>query len=374
MNRGQLLVRMLLKATWVRKDRSLTALLSITVVATMTTVALSVYADVGTKLNREFRRFGANVIVTAREGALDSRQLSAIRTTIGNRGEVLPVAYAIAEGPSGAPVVVGGADLQALRELNSWWSLTPPIAQHPSQADSSLSEALLGARAAEILSPQGQNFGIRFGDKNLQLHPASVLRSGSEDDSRIYIGREQFTALTGIAPNIAQVRIEGSPAEIENQIQKLSAALPQAEIKPVLQITATQAAILQRTRSVVLTASAVVVVLIILCMVATLTGSVLERRKDFAVMKALGASNTSVNLLFAGEAMLISIVGALFGFVAGSAIAWWIGSANFGSGIPPRPELLFPVVFGSIILALIASSAPLKVLREIQPAGILRGE
>jgi putative ABC transport system permease protein len=119
---------------------------------------------------------------------------------------------------------------------------------------------------------------------------------------------------------------------------------------------------------------AVVVVLIILCMVATLTGSVLERRKDFAVMKALGASNTSVNMLFAGEALLISIVGALFGFVAGSAIAWWIGSANFGSGIPPRPGLLFPVAFGSIILALIASSAPLKVLREIQPAGILRGE
>ena len=71
MNRTQLLLLMLFKAAWVRKDRSFTALLSITVVATMATVALSVYSDVGTKLNREFRRFGANVIVTARQGALD---------------------------------------------------------------------------------------------------------------------------------------------------------------------------------------------------------------------------------------------------------------------------------------------------------------
>ena len=142
----------------------------------------------------------------------------------------------------------------------------------------------------------------------------------------------------------------------------------------MLQITVAQAAILEKTRSVVLTASAVVVVLIVLCMVATFTGSVLERRKDFAVMKALGASNGSVNLLFAGEAMLISMVGAILGFIAGSAVAWWIGAANFGNGIPPRPELLLPVALGSIILALIASSAPLKVLREIQPAGILRGE
>jgi putative ABC transport system permease protein len=374
MSRAQLLFLLLLKAAWVRKDRSLTALLSITVVATMATVALSVYSDVGTKLNREFRNFGANVIVTAPQGALEAGQLAAIKTTIGSRGEVVPVAYAIAEGPSGSPVVIGGADLQPLRELNSWWSLTPPTAQANPQSGNPTSQAFVGARAAEILSPKGQDFEIRFGNKSLQIHPGSIFHSGSEDDSRIYLDREQFSALTGIAPNIAQLRIEGSPSEIEEQIQKLSAALPQAEIKPVLQITAAQAAVLGRTRSVVLAASVVVVVLIILCMVATLTGSVLERRKDFAVMKALGASNSSVNMLFAGEATLISIIGALLGFVAGSVVAWWIGAANFGAGIRPRPELLLPVVFGSIILALVAATVPLKVLRQIQPAGILRGE
>jgi putative ABC transport system permease protein len=374
MSRAQLLFLLLLKAAWVRKDRSLTALLSITVVATMATVALSVYSDVGTKLNREFRNFGANVIVTARQGALEASQLAAIKTTLGSRGEVVPVAYAIAEGPSGSPVVIGGADLQPLRELNSWWSLTPPTAQANPQSGNPTSQAFVGARAAEILSPKGQDFEIRFGNKSLQIHPGSIFHSGSEDDSRIYLDREQFSALTGIAPNIAQLRIEGSPSEIEEQIQKLSAALPQAEIKPVLQITAAQAAVLGRTRSVVLAASVVVVVLIILCMVATLTGSVLERRKDFAVMKALGASNSSVNMLFAGEATLISIIGALLGFVAGSVVAWWIGAANFGAGIRPRPELLLPVVFGSIILALVAATVPLKVLRQIQPAGILRGE
>ncbi|HEV2989043.1 MAG TPA: FtsX-like permease family protein [Candidatus Angelobacter sp.] len=373
MNRSQLLLRMLVKAAWVRKDRSFTALLSITVVATITTVALSIYSEVGAKLNREFRKFGANVIVTAPAGALDDHQLSVIKNTMGSRGEVAPVAYAIAEGPSGAPLVIGGADLQSLRELNSWWSLTPEVG-YVGQSESKPSEALLGARAAEVLSPHGQSFEIRFGKKSIAIHPAFVFHAGSDDDSRLYIDRTQFAALTGISANIAQIRIEGSPSEINNYIEKLRAALPQLEIKPVLQITTAQAATLEKTRSVVLAALAVVVVLIILCMVATLTGSVLERRKDFAVMKALGASNTSVNMLFAGEAMLISIVGALFGFVAGSAIAWWIGSANFGSGIPPRPGLLFPVAFGSIILALIASSAPLKVLRKIQPAGILRGE
>jgi ABC-type lipoprotein release transport system permease subunit len=36
--------------------------------------------------------------------------------------------------------------------------------------------------------------------------------------------------------------------------------------------------------------------------------------------------------------------------------------------------LLLPVLLGSVLLALIASTAPLKLLQQIQPAAILRGE
>src|SRR5205807_1944422 len=177
MSRAQLIFLLLVKAAWVRKDRSLTALLSITVVATMATVALSVYANVGTQLNREFRSFGANVIVTSPQGSLESGQLATIKNTLGSRDELVPIAYAIAQGPSGAPVVVGGTDLELFHAMNSWWSITP--ANYPQ------SQALLGARAAEILSPKGRDFQIAFGNKSLQIHPGAVFHSGSEDDSRI---------------------------------------------------------------------------------------------------------------------------------------------------------------------------------------------
>jgi putative ABC transport system permease protein len=109
-------------------------------------------------------------------------------------------------------------------------------------------------------------------------------------------------------------------------------------------------------------------------MVATFTSSVLERRKDFAVMKALGASNRTVNFLFASEAALLALIGSIAGYVLGSGIAFWIGKVNFETAILPQPLLLFPVLLGSVVLALIASTAPLKLLQQIQPAGILRGE
>ena len=105
MSRGQLLLRLLLKAAWVRKDRALTALVSVAVVATIATAALTIYYDLENKLSREFRDFGANVVVTARSGELDASEVAAIASTVGANGAVVPVGYAIVNGPSDRKVV-----------------------------------------------------------------------------------------------------------------------------------------------------------------------------------------------------------------------------------------------------------------------------
>jgi putative ABC transport system permease protein len=356
----------MLKAAWVKKDRGFTALLSVAVVATMATVALTIYSGLEGEFSREFRGFGANVIVTAPERALTAEDLALIRTTVGSKTEVVPVGYVIAHASTGSPVVVGGTDLPAFQELNSWWSL--------SQRSGAVGQSLIGFRAANALSIDRAPLELTYKGKTIQVQVAQIFHSGSEDDSRLYINLLQFNSLTGMQPQTAQLRISGTPAEISRQVAKLRAALPQLEVKPVRQITAAQTVVLNKTRSIVLAASVIVVVLIVICMVATLTGTVLERRKDFAVMKALGASNRAVNCLFAGEAMLTSLLGAILGFIVGSGVALWIGAANFGAVILPRVEVLPPVVLGSILLALLASTAPLRILRRIQPAGILRGE
>ncbi len=364
MNRTQLLLRLLFKAAWVRKDRAFTALVSVAVVATIATAALTIYSDLENKLSREFRGFGANVIVAKNSGALAGSELATIRKIVGNTGEIVPVGYAIAtETTSNARIVIGGADVAQLRRLNSSWSFSK----------TGHGNALVGARVDEAIT-HGADLKLSFGKTSAVIKPAGFFNSGSEDDSRVYIPLEDFVPLTGIQPNTALVRVEGRPQEIQAAISRLSAALPGIEVKPVRQITQAQTAVVGKTRSVVLASSAVVVVLIMLCMVATFTGSVLERRKDFAVMKALGASNRTVNFLFASESALLALAGSVAGYILGCGIAFWIGKANFDSAILPQPLLLFPVLLGSVVLALIASTAPLRLLEQIQPAGILRGE
>lgn len=368
-----LFLRLMLKAAWVRKDRSLTALLSITVVATMATVALTVYSDLEGKFSREFRRFGANAIAIARHGTFSQDDPATMKTILGEKSEVVPLRYAVVTAGPNTRIVAGGTDLHAFHQLNPSWAFNVENKKHNDQIDSG---PWLGARVERTINSDLSTYELHYGSKSMTItiFPALYFKSGSEDDSRIYLSLDQFEQLTGLQPDNAQIRIDGPPAEIERQIARLSAALPNVEVKPVRQVTEAQTAVLSRTRGIVLAASAVVVVLIVLCMVATLTGAVLERRKDFAVMKAVGASNRAVNLLFAGEATLTSLAGAMIGFIAGSAIALWIGKANFDAAIVPRLQLLFPVIVGSIALALLAATAPLRILRRIQPAGILRGE
>jgi putative ABC transport system permease protein len=122
MNRGQLFFRLLLRAAWVRKDRALTALVSVAVVATIATAALTIYSELEGNLSREFRSFGANVVVSS-SAALDAAKMQAISKLAGEHSQVVPVAYAVALGRENTPVVIGGTDVKAFRELHSSWSM-----------------------------------------------------------------------------------------------------------------------------------------------------------------------------------------------------------------------------------------------------------
>lgn len=365
MTRSQLLLRLLFKAAWVRKDRALTALVSVAVVATIATAALTIYSDLEGKLSREFRGFGANIVMKPQGGAFTQEQLGRIQEQLKGKTRGVPLAYVIATAPGNTRVVVGGTNLDGFQELNSSWSI---------KKSATNGAALVGSKVAERMASLGSSFDLSLGNKHIQVSPHAVFTSGSEDDSRIYLDQQDFQKLSSMAPQTWLFQIEGSSRDIQNTVARLQTAVPDADVQPVRQITQAQTAVVGKTRSVVLASSAVVVVLIMLCMAATFTSSVLERRRDFAVMKALGASNRTVNFLFASESALLALVGSVAGFALGSGIAFWIGKVNFDAAILPQPVLLFPVLVGSVILALIASTAPLRLLQQIQPAGILRGD
>src|SRR5258707_11795199 len=111
-HRPSMFLRMLVRGVQVRRGRALTALLAVVVAAAVSTAMLNLYVDVGAKLRREFRSYGANVVVAAKDGeALPPDALAVVQKTIAGRGLAVPFAYAVAHTATGRPVVVAGGGL-----------------------------------------------------------------------------------------------------------------------------------------------------------------------------------------------------------------------------------------------------------------------
>jgi putative ABC transport system permease protein len=356
--------RLLARALRVRRGRALTAFFAVVVASAVATATLDLYTDVEAKLHKEFRSYGANVVVTL--GSLPPDALARVDAILGSQGVAAPFAFVVARTQDGLPVVVAGADWERVRKLDKWWS----VSSWPQKPG----EALLGARAAQALAPKDKPFTLSFHDKTIEMTSAGTLRTGAGEDSRVYLSLADFSAWTGLGPSTIEVAVAGSPAEVSAAIAKLSAALSDAKVEPVRQIVEAEARVLGKTRAALLASTLIIILTAALCMLATLTASVLERRRDFAVMKALGASRRMVNALFAAEAGLIGAAGAVAGFAAGIGIAAWIGRVNFHTSVVPRFGILPAVVGASVLLALASAAIPMSLLARVQPASILRGE
>ena len=364
---SRMFFRMMMRAALVRRGRAMAALLAVVVAAGVATAMLNVYVDVQAKLQKEFRGYGANLVIVARPGAsLPADALSILDTTLRGRGIAVPFTYAVATTIKGTPVVVAGTDFSRVKELNRWWS----VSAWPSAPQG----ALVGSRALEVVSPDKESFDLLYNGKTVRLTPAGTLSTGAEEDSRIYLPMADFTAWTGLAPSTIEVGANGNSRDVEAMREKLAAALPAADVKPVRQIVEAEGRVLGKARASLLASAIVIIVTAILCVLATLTAWVLEQRKNFAIMKALGASERIVAGFFAAEAAALGAVGAILGFVVGLGIAAWIARANFNASVTPRLSVL-PIVFaGSILLALVSALLPIGMLRRVQPATLLRGE
>ncbi|MGA7575551.1 MAG: ABC transporter permease [Terriglobales bacterium] len=364
-------MRMLLRAAVLRRRRAASALLAMIVAAAVATAMMNLYVDVQAKLRTEFRNYGANLVVVAKEGqALPADALSTVESVLGAKTLAVPFSYAVARTNDGQSVVVVGTDFARAHQLNHWWK----VSRWPDAPN----QALIGMRAAAVVgpgaSPSRQPFALTFQGKAIQLVPAGMLQTGAGEDSRIYLDQSEFQNWTGVAPSTIEVAANGTAADVDASIRKLTQLLPNADIRPVRQIMEGEANVLNKTRATLYASATLVVLTSALCVLATLIGWVFDRRRDFAIMKALGASEHLVNGFFAAEAAALGVVGAILGFFIGIAVAVWIGRVNFHAPVVPRFSVFPYILAGSVAVALLSAVLPIVLLRRVQPAIILRGE
>src|SRR6202035_1471924 len=136
------------------------ALFAMVVAAAVATSMLNLYVDVQSKLRREFRTYGANLIVVGRDGAsLPPDALARVDSVLAGRGIAAPFGLVVARTGDGQPIVVAGADFDRVRQLDRWWS----VSNWPSASQ----QALIGIRALAAIAAKNQTVDLTFQGRTL---------------------------------------------------------------------------------------------------------------------------------------------------------------------------------------------------------------
>ena len=145
------------------------------------------------------------------------------------------------------------------------------------------------------------------------------------------------------------------------------------EVRPVRRILDSEGKVLRTIRGLVLWLTGVILVIIALCVTATMTAIVLERRKDVALMKALGASSRQVMLLFLAEGAALGLLAGVGGYVAGAWLASELGWRLFGVSLYWAWWVAPLVCLATVLLAVFATFLPVRSVRGVNPAVVLKG-
>lgn len=377
---------LLRRSLWHRRSRTLAELAALTVSAAVATALLTLYGSIELKLHHQFRAFGANIVVTAQNAtgkagapaALPPNALLRARQATGEGSRVIPFAYAIAQMPDGSPIVVAGTNLKSAKNMNSWWQVdrsTDAHAEAPKGGGNALSapiQALTGARAAKALG--SSHFQLSYNGRPVEVETAETVRTGDAEDSRVYLPLAAFTAWTGVSPGTLEIQATGNTQQIEGVVTRLRQALPEASVRPVHQLVEAEANVVSRTRSLMLGSLVLILLTVAVCVLATLSASVLERRRDFAIMKSLGATQGEVERFFLLEIFVLAIAGIVLGYALGCGIADLIGEWNFQTAILPLWRVLPQIALLNLVVAFVAAAIPMQILRRLEPAALLQGE
>jgi putative ABC transport system permease protein len=150
--------------------------------------------------------------------------------------------------------------------------------------------------------------------------------------------------------------------------------LPGSEVRVIRRVADGEGQILTRVRSLLWLVTIAALLAAALAVGASSAASVIERRSELALMKALGAGSASVGFLLAAEQLLLAFIGGALGYGLGLLLARAVGTKIFG--VPPAPSLLvLGVIVGlAIFITLLGSALPLRRATRFEPAPILRGE
>ena len=386
------------------------------------TAMISVATDIGDKISRELRTYGANLIVTPQEDTLDVEiggvnlkppsdgaylnegDLPKIKGMFwGNNivgfAPMLPVGVTAGDEKNvtllgtyfARHVAFGQQDfVTGVRTTHPWWKV------QGAWPDDSSEDVLIGDHlAAKLNRTAGQEIEIAGRPHRI----AGILSTGGPEDSQIVaplplaqliIGRPgavrriYVSALTKPEDAFARRDPRSMSPEMYDRWYcspyaqsiafQLQEAIPHSHAEQIRQVAQNEGTVLSRIQGLMLLITFAALLASALAVSASMATAVVERRGEVGLMKALGAGNLAVAVLFFAEAMLLALLAGSAGFAGGALLARQIGSSIFASQITIQPVLLPVILAIAVLVTFAGSAAAIRRAIKFDPVYALRGD
>ena len=382
--------RILRRLLFANRGRLFVILLALSAGAAVSAALLNLQIDAKRRIASDFRSFGPNVVITPRQSfdvhadnlldqsLLDRIPSESIGVHVTKAGllHVIVSAYSrnapVEEGEKRvANAVLVGSDAPSLPRsapAASGQIASPPI--------NKISICKATAEAIRQLQLDERSvLELRNGGAYARCVVFPSKRLGEAEDYEILTDLETAQHLAGAPKRLSQIQltVSGTPAQIRGFVATLQEELAGADVRTLRQFSEAQAKIYSRISGLLTAATALILALTALCIMAAMTNIAAERRNDVGMMKAIGGSARRVLNIFVTEAVVLGLAGGLIGAAAGIALSIALGKAVFGIAAAPR-LIVYPVSVALTVIVAILGAYPLRRLVNVRPATIFRGE
>ena len=398
----------LIKSFKMRKARYVLPIIALMIGISVGSAFLMVSQSIEDKVAQQLREFGPNLIVVPHS---EDIELTVGGVSLGSISETkyipesdavlirdLPTSvfgdkvkgilgknafvYSVVKADNSSEVILAGTWFDQLQNINTWWDV---MGDYPSDNSS----ILLGVTAAEKLDKKiGDTIDLEYtevmtnetGRYNFSASKSftvvGIADTGSEDDSRLFMDLDSAQELTNKENkvNIMHISAVCNACPLEDIAQVIEGKISGVDVLTVKSVAKAEMNTLGLVKNLVGFITLVALLASAMAVMTTQSLSVVERRKEIGLMKAVGARDRSVVLLFLGEGLVIAFIGAVLGFAVGIVVAQFIGHYVFDSSISVVWWVALAAFWISAGIVLLASLFPIKRALDVDPAIVLRGE
>ena len=311
--------------------------------------------------------------------------------------------------PKGAAVRNGFAKTQTVSDettfrtgvktIAPWWKVQGAWVQ-----DEDTGTATVGAGLARRMGWQiGDEITATVEDRAARFRIVGLVSTGGYEEDQVFAALPAAQALLGLSRGADRVQISAlvepdsnlrpdlrglDPSEMTPEqyatwycspimgavITQIKEVLPDVDVRPIRQISQAEVDFLDKIGLLMTLLTVAALGGSALAVMTAMTASVMERRTEIGLMKAIGADDGHIALIFLSEAALIGLVGGAAGYVLGLGLAQGLARTVFSASGDVPPVVLPITLFLALAVALVGSAIPVRQAVRLNPVLLLRGK